>query len=50
MNYEEQWAKLNEQELWLEEQAKKHEVKVNINWKNILKKAKENDNITHIPG
>lgn len=44
MNNEESWARMNEEELWQEEQAKNtrpREVRVNIKWKNILKKAHE---------
>ena len=42
MDYDEQLARANEEELWLAEQAKKPTVKVNINWQHILKKA-QND-------
>ena len=48
MDYDEQLARANEEELWLAEQTKKHEVRVNINWKHILKKAQENDTRTTV--
>ena len=40
MDYEEEYARQHEEELWLEEQTAT--VRVNINWKHILKKA-QND-------
>jgi len=50
MDYDEQLARANEEELWLEEQAKKQEVRVNINWQHILKKAQNDSKCKDILG
>ena len=48
MDYDEQLARANEQELWEQQQREypKREVKVNINWKQLLKKAKDDSKCT----
>ena len=38
-NDQEQWARANEEELWLQQQREQKEVKVKINWKKVFKQA-----------
>lgn len=38
-NDQEQWARMNEQELWELRNKKPPEVKVKVNWRKVLKQA-----------